>query len=80
MMPGSDRDSHGCIGSAGYVWSESAQKCIRPWEQTGSVDPTNSGEKGIKDPAIKSCGSCGVTGRQVAPGTGSGADIEREMQ
>lgn len=37
MMPGSDRDSHGCIGSAGYVWSESAQKCIRPWEQTDAT-------------------------------------------
>jgi hypothetical protein len=21
-MPGSDRDEHGCIGSAGYVWDE----------------------------------------------------------
>jgi hypothetical protein len=26
-----------------------------------------SAEKGIKDPAIKSCGSCGVTGREAAP-------------
>ncbi len=31
-MPGSDRDEHGCIGSAGYVWSESTQECVRPWE------------------------------------------------
>lgn len=35
-MPGSDRDEHGCIGSAGYVWSESAQECVRPWEQKGA--------------------------------------------
>jgi hypothetical protein len=33
-MPGSDRDSHGCIGSAGYQWDESQKKCARPWENT----------------------------------------------
>jgi hypothetical protein len=32
MMPGSDRDSHGCIGSAGYEWSEVLQDCIRAFE------------------------------------------------
>lgn len=31
-MPGSDVDEHGCIGSAGYVWCEPLQECIRPWE------------------------------------------------
>jgi len=29
---GSDRDEHGCIGSAGYEWCEPLQECIRPWE------------------------------------------------
>lgn len=33
MMPGSDRDSHGCIGSAGYTWCEAKQKCLRTWEE-----------------------------------------------
>ncbi len=33
MMPGSDRDSHGCIGSAGYTWCEAKQKCLRIWEE-----------------------------------------------
>ena len=32
-MPGSDRDAHGCIGSAGYIWSEVRQDCIRLFEQ-----------------------------------------------
>jgi len=32
-MPGSDRDEHGCIPSAGYVWCEAKQKCVRPWEE-----------------------------------------------
>ncbi|MFC1721860.1 hypothetical protein ACFL0Z_03025 [Patescibacteria group bacterium] len=30
---GSDRDEHGCIGSAGYEWCEPLQKCIQPWEE-----------------------------------------------
>jgi len=30
---GNDKDSHGCIGSAGYSWCELKQKCIRIWEE-----------------------------------------------
>jgi hypothetical protein len=33
VMPGSDRDAHGCIPSAGYSWCEASQKCYRPWEE-----------------------------------------------
>lgn len=33
VMPGSDRDEHGCIGSAGYSWCEVKQKCLRIWEE-----------------------------------------------
>ena len=29
---GSDRDSHGCIPSAGYAWCTTLQSCQRPWE------------------------------------------------
>ncbi len=29
---GADRDIHGCIGSAGYSWSELTQECVRLWE------------------------------------------------
>ncbi len=32
VLVGADRDAHGCIGSAGYVWNESLQQCVRPWE------------------------------------------------
>ena len=31
-MTGSDRDVHGCIGSAGYRWCGSLERCVRPWE------------------------------------------------
>lgn len=28
---GSDLDSHGCKGSAGYQWNEELNQCVRPW-------------------------------------------------
>lgn len=31
-MVGSDRDEHGCIGSAGYTWSYALHDCVRLWE------------------------------------------------
>jgi len=33
-MPGSDRDAHGCIPSAGYTWCEAQSTCLRPFEIT----------------------------------------------
>ena len=30
---GGDKDSHGCIGSAGYTWCQAKNQCIRSWEQ-----------------------------------------------
>lgn len=33
QLVGADRDEHGCIGSAGYTWCESKQKCLREWEE-----------------------------------------------
>lgn len=32
QMAGSDRDAHGCIGSAGYTWSPVREACIRIFE------------------------------------------------
>lgn len=32
-MSGSDRDAHGCIGTAGYTWSEVQKDCIRLFEK-----------------------------------------------
>ncbi len=32
VITGADRDNHGCIGSAGYIWCEHTQDCERPWE------------------------------------------------
>lgn len=31
-LVGSDRDEHGCKGSAGYTWSYALHDCVRLWE------------------------------------------------
>jgi len=37
-MVGNDKDSHGCIGSAGYSWCELKQKCLRVWEEKCEIE------------------------------------------
>ena len=44
-LVGGDRDEHGCIGSAGYVWCEVQKDCIRLFDKgirTESVDDSNA--------------------------------------
>lgn len=31
-LVGGDKDEHGCVASAGYIWSDLLQECIRPFE------------------------------------------------
>ncbi|MBR0347619.1 MAG: peptidase [Rudaea sp.] len=42
--PGSDRDAHGCIPSAGYTWCAATNKCERPWELAKEKAFDNSAE------------------------------------
>ncbi len=45
IVVGGDKDNHGCIGSAGYTWSNLKNKCIRTWEQGEKlidVDPKST--------------------------------------
>ncbi|MCX6772959.1 MAG: transporter substrate-binding domain-containing protein [Candidatus Micrarchaeota archaeon] len=44
IIPGSDIDAHGCIGSAGYNWCGALNQCIRPWEATcpAEAQPTEN--------------------------------------
>jgi hypothetical protein len=42
-MPGSDRDAHGCIGSAGYTWCGAKNKCLRTWEEPCLISTDNPG-------------------------------------
>lgn len=54
--PGSDRDAHGCIGSAGYSWCTSTNQCERPWElaQKYSLDKTQEAfSEFCKKPSVK---------------------------
>ncbi len=39
---GANKDSHGCIGSAGYSWCENKQKCVREWEEPCEANLTAS--------------------------------------
>ena len=32
---GGERDEHGCLGPAGYVWNDAVRACIREWELNG---------------------------------------------
>jgi hypothetical protein len=42
--PGSDRDEHGCIASAGYQWCEAEKECVRPWELAARIGSDNTPE------------------------------------
>lgn len=37
MMVWNDKDEHGCIGSAWYVWSQEKNECVRPWEEESKI-------------------------------------------
>lgn len=39
---GNDRDSHNCISSAGYTWSELKNDCVRSWEVGIQFDPSSN--------------------------------------
>ncbi|AJQ55848.1 TPA: hypothetical protein F3L15_21515 [Aeromonas hydrophila] len=43
-LVGSDRNSHGCIGSAGYQWSALTKQCVRLFEQGIRLNPTDAGQ------------------------------------
>lgn len=44
VATGSDRDEHGCIGSAGYTWSVLKNECIRVFEQDVQLTQKESKE------------------------------------
>ena len=55
-MPGSDRDAHGCIPSAGYQWCAHTQQCERPWilaKQQGIPNTEKSIQNYCNQPVLK---------------------------
>jgi|GEM_PF-1643448 len=59
-LVGGDKDAHGCIGSAGYSWCESKQKCLRVWEEACSETDNNT-NAGLANPASTNCITKGGT-------------------
>ncbi|HWX02786.1 hypothetical protein [Collimonas sp.] len=54
--PGSDRDEHGCIASAGYSWCTGTNQCERPWElsQKNGLDKSREAfNEFCKNPSAK---------------------------
>lgn len=45
QLLGGDSDSHGCIGSAGYIWSEVQKDCIRLWEKGIRLESTDGSNR-----------------------------------
>jgi len=43
-LVGADKDNHGCIGSAGYLWCAKENQCTRPWELAKDKQFDNSTE------------------------------------
>jgi hypothetical protein len=53
---GGDKDAHGCIGSAGYSWCATKQKCIRSWEENCTYEvPGNAAQDCMKIPGKSWC-------------------------
>jgi hypothetical protein len=62
-MVGNDRDEHGCIGSAGYTWCDTKQKCLRTWEEPCELTDKIIVATPVKDSTISS--PVIVTGKAV---------------
>lgn len=45
---GGQKDKHGCLGPAGYLWCESKQKCLRAWEEYCQEYPDQFTEEKIR--------------------------------
>ncbi len=58
IMPGDERDEHGCIASAGYIWCNSKNKCLRTWEEQCDNQPPTQPPQQILPP--QSCQGCRV--------------------
>lgn len=51
IKPGSDRDEHGCIGSANMRWSEKQGRCVK-WDEVNL--PLTPSQPPVSDAAARS--------------------------
>ena len=42
VLIGGDKDSHGCLASAGYTWCQIKNKCLRTWEEACKISTTTT--------------------------------------
>lgn len=75
---GNDRDSHGCIGSAGYQWCDALQECIRSWE-TDCTAPAKEKEPVVQTEPKKEY-TCALTLDPSAIYAGESASIGFSVQ
>jgi hypothetical protein len=47
---GGDRDAHGCLAAAGYLWNASAKRCMRPW--SGETQDRNAEQPSDTSPIL----------------------------
>jgi hypothetical protein len=75
QIVGADKDTHGCIGSAGYTWSVVKDSCIRPFESgtrfisydagTGVEDSTNAAFVVLSNDQLKAEAFFGATDKPI---------------
>ena len=76
-MVGNDRDTHGCIASAGYTYSVVRNACIRVWEAGTALVPVVP----MGDPVLNAYAVQGENGTQVEvflPGVEQGVLLSRD--
>lgn len=78
--PGSDRDTHGCIPSAGYTWSALRGQCLRIFEAGIALHPVSAPKEGAS--LVAYVLTDGQTPAQAVelflPGSSPGQQLRRE--
>lgn len=73
---GGDRDEHGCIPSAGYLWCPEKQKCLRIWEEScPSVELAAQAASFCGQTNVAAVYVCGDYFRVVSSMPGAGSTI-----
>ena len=62
IIVGGDRDSHGCVESAGNTWCENKQKCLRVWEESCELKTAIEAVYNIDGVDYKMSGGVGYSG------------------
>lgn len=75
-ITGGDRDEHGCIGSAGYSWSQVLNECIRIWEK--GIELSAVQQPGSTDKAFLVSGNDANQKELFLPGVSQGLLLHKK--